>query len=82
MVSPFSFFILHFVGIFVILLQNLAAYMAASEIIEFIEWILMGAVVLTIVYELITLPYLLLTYWSTEYNQRLRNWIGHSSNKG
>ncbi len=81
-VAPFSFFILHLVGIFVILLQNLAAYMAASEIIEFIDWILMGAVVLTVVYEIITLPYLLLTYWSTEYNQRLQNWIGQSSNKG
>jgi hypothetical protein len=73
-----SFFISNLIGIYIYSLQLAAANAAKTSLAGNIQWLLIGAVVLMIVHYLITLPFLMLTYRSTEYENRFKNWIGFS----
>jgi hypothetical protein len=73
-----SLFISHLIGMYLITLQFAAANEAKSDMAGNIQWILIGAVALMIVHYIITLPFLILTYRSSEYEKRFFNWIGQS----
>jgi len=73
-----SFFISHLIGMYIITLQMAATNAAKANIAGNMQWILIGAVALTFVYYIITMPYLILAYRSTEYDKRLLNWLGQS----
>lgn len=66
---------------YIMTLQMAATNPAKADIAGNIQWIFIGAVVLTIVHYIITIPFLLLTYRSAEYDLRFRNWIGQDGGK-
>jgi hypothetical protein len=53
-----------------------AANAAKASLAGNIQWLLIGTVALMIAQYIITLPYLILTYRSAEYEKRFMNWIG------
>jgi hypothetical protein len=73
-----SFFVSNLIGIYIYALQLASANAAKTSLAGNIQWLLIGAIVLMIVHYLLTLPFLILTYRSTEYENRFLNWIGLS----
>jgi hypothetical protein len=71
-----SFFVSNLIGIYIFALQLAAANAAKASLAGNIQWLLIGTVALMIAQYIITLPYLILTYRSAEYEKRFMNWIG------
>lgn len=71
--AALSFFIFQAIGLYSVALVvgGPLAGLAGS-----IQWILIGALVFAIVQYLVTLPFLILSYRSNEYEKRLMNWLG------
>jgi len=70
-----SSFIFHLCG-FYLVTTAVAKLKDWAEVSGDLSIILIGATVLTIVHYLITMPFLLLTYFSADYERRLLAWMG------
>jgi hypothetical protein len=73
--AALSFFIFQVIGLYsvALLVGGPLAGLAGS-----IQWLLIVALVFAIIQYLVTLPFLILSYRSTEYEKRFQNWIGQS----